>query len=198
MSDSQYVEALLDGSATIETRFGRVLVNEVKRLRAREEVLAAEAERLLNGAVRLRAQHTDAQKSVDELLATRNALIEKVGRLEAENTRLLEQLEVADAGAELATKKLEALKAANAEWESQYGGLATNAVNDVDYWRLKGRDHWDAYQGLAAEVEPLKARLAWFEEREPWVRKHVDHCWFENGEAVQDWEAENPKPSEGT
>lgn len=37
------------------------------------------------------------------------------------------------------------------------GEFASDQEHDVDYWRLKAREHWDSCQGALAELERVKA-----------------------------------------
>ena len=36
--------------------------------------------------------------------------------------------------------------------------FASDAEKDVDYWRLKAREHWDAFQGCYDELKELKEK----------------------------------------
>jgi len=163
------------------------------------ETLAAEVERLRAENYELRTQQ-DMWQADKHLFDTRST---KVRELEAENVELRVQL--TEARDEHPTSIMAMLRVENAELRAQlahYDGFASEATDDVDYWRKKARDHWDACQGAISEIGTLKARLAWFEE----YHRVADEAFQEidlahEGDVVHSeleklvkWEADHPKP----
>jgi hypothetical protein len=115
----------------------------------------------------------------------------KLQGVEAENEQLRAELSAAKFAQETLVSELAQRNAENA--------VLTALDKGADQVREVRDNLIDQLLTSEAKIEALKAQLDWFEKREPWVRKHVDHCWFEKGEAVQDWEEENPRPPlEGT
>jgi len=133
---------------------------------------------------RLSAVNADAQKSVDELLTSRNALLAKVAKLEAENAEAVETVSGMVRQRNEWIERKRQLEAENAE-------LRARNVNAEAEAELAVGDN-----------ETLRATLAWFEKAWPLVRDvraryevdEADGEWADfNG-----WEMTNPKPSEGT
>jgi DNA gyrase/topoisomerase IV subunit A len=133
--------------------------------------------------------HIDANQRTMQLEAEVERLrAEKAAMLAAENASVLQHQQDWDR----IEAKVAKLEAENAELRAR--PKPSQRAVDMLATAKVAAERETLFHANAA----LKARLAWFEQREPWIRKHVDHCWFEMGASVQDWETENPKPSEGT
>ena len=159
------------------------LIGEVERLRAENKRLTSTAR---------------ADVISDRDLA--EDLARKVASLEAKNADLSERVAAMKSDQTLAAGETQALRAENTDLRkqlAQHDGFASDATDDVDYWRKKARDHWDACQGAIADAGVLKTKLAWFQRREPSVRAMLDGDEESDDETLWkliEWEAANPKP----
>jgi chromosome segregation ATPase len=173
---------------------------------------------------RLREQHNDAQKTVDELLTSRNTLLAEVERLRAENEayQIREELAVIEVEKDLPRLKdrLAKLEAENAELTVQVRELNEANIDDMAPLKSKVAELEAENAELEARVETLlasetdlatanealKARLAWFEKYRTMATVIIAR--YELGgrsnveEAIEDlqsWEQGNPapKPEEG-
>jgi len=159
------------------------LIGEVERLRAENKRLTSTAR---------------ADVISDRDLA--EDLARKVASLEAKNADLSERVAAMKSDQTLAAGETQALRAENTDLRkqlAQHDGFASDATDDVDYWRKMARDHWDACQGAIADAGVLKTKLAWFQRREPSVRAMLDGDEESDDETLWkliEWEAANPKP----
>jgi hypothetical protein len=188
MSDEQYVEALVNGHATIEYRSERVLVAEVKRLRL---VVAAQQEAISNLIEEKNASVRgmyNAQQNVSDEAALRlkmnmvddqlqAALLEggnkdcEIGRLLSENEQLRKDVNQQMEDFEGATGRMEAEINALTQTMTACNEVAAKYKTELDWFRRRESEH----------VERL-------------LRKNADDARFA---ALLDWEESNPKPGAG-